>query len=67
MGVFSGTRLSYESVVREIVRAREGATVPLKEELTTYNTEKKKIIPRLIWVKLNVRWEKWVFVVLMVQ
>ena len=24
MGVFSGTRLSYESVVREIVRAREG-------------------------------------------
>src|SRR5678816_3475932 len=50
------------SGVSERVRAREGVEIIMKEELWEYVKESKFVSSRLMWVKMKLRSENWIFV-----
>lgn len=50
------------SGVSERVRAREGVAIIMKEELWEFVKDSKFISSRLMWVKMKLRNESWVFV-----
>ena len=48
--------------MNERVRAREGVAIVMKEELWEYVKESRYISSRLMWVKMKLRSESWIFV-----
>ena len=59
--MFGGVR-GRKSGVNERVRAREGVCLLVREELERFVKEWKEVSSRLMWVRMSLGCERWVFV-----